>query len=273
MLTHVYGGIGGTSAEAEAKGPVYFGHFAFGIAEVVRDEFTDQPIFDLVFEQVYTQNGDGLIAGALHVSRYLGDRQFGWAGLRPTCNVLLKLDPFDGAFQLADARRAAALDGLFLQLEAMTARYRIGDGTGATYVGIANNCAQDSNRALFAALETIRTFAASRGFGEWLARRPDEARRFSDLSALDDALRKQLAPFGAVRSDWSENEFDLGTTMTDNLFEQLRMGLASWRVLLPRLANDTVVKTFLANGATARVLWTSQIGERSDIAPVAPLTF
>ena len=272
LVTHVYGGIGGPAGEAEAKGPVYFGHFAFGFAEVVDDELSGEPMFDLVFEQVYTHNGDGLIAGALHASRYLGDRQFGWAGLRPTCNVLLKLDAFDGEFELADARRAAALDGLFVQLEAMTARYRIGDGTGATYVGIANNCAQDSNRALFAALEAIRTFAASDGFAKWLGQRSAETQRFAELSQLDAALSRQLAPFGAVRSDWSENEFNLGTTMTDDFFEQLKIGLGSWRVLLPRLANDTVVKTFLANGATARVIWTSQIGERGDIAPVVPLT-
>ncbi len=272
LVTHVYGGIGGTGGEAEAKGPVYFGHFAFGFAEVVDDELSGEPMFDLVFEQVYTHNGDGLIAGAHHASRYLGDRQFGWAGLRPTCNVLLKLDAFDGEFELADARQAAALDGLFVQLEAMTARYRIGDGTGATYVGIANNCAQDSNRALFAALEAIRSFAASQGFAQWLSRHPVETQRFAALSQLDTALSRQLAPFGTVRSDWSENEFTLGTTMTDDPFEQLKIGLGSWRVLLPRLANDTVVKTFLAKGATARVIWSSQIGERDDIAPVVPLT-
>ena len=75
-----------------------------------------------------------------------------------------------------------------------------------------------------------------------------------------------------MRSDWSENEFNLGTTMTDDPFEQLKIGLSSWRVLLPRLANDTVVKTFLANGATARVIWTNQIGGRGDISPVVPLT-
>ena len=47
---------------------------------------------------------------------------------------------------------ASALETFVRQLEAMTARYRIGDGTGGTFVGAANNCSQDSNRALFATL-------------------------------------------------------------------------------------------------------------------------
>ncbi|MEL7068621.1 MAG: hypothetical protein AAGN15_08235 [Cyanobacteria bacterium J06581_3] len=39
----------------------------------------------------------------------------------------------------------------------MMARYRIGDGTGGTYVGPANNCAQDSNQSLCAALRRMET--------------------------------------------------------------------------------------------------------------------
>lgn len=34
----------------------------------------------------------------------------------------------------------------------MAARYRIGDGTGGTFVRPANNCTQDANQALYAAL-------------------------------------------------------------------------------------------------------------------------
>ena len=156
----MYGGIGGASKEKEASGPIYFGHFAYGDAEVVYDDIAGEPRFEIVYQQVYCQNADGLIAGALHMSRYLGDRQFGWAGLRPTCNVLLKLDAFTGDFRIGERAAGSALDALLLQLAAMTSRYRIGDGTGATYVGAANNCAQDSNRALFGALEGLDAFVS-----------------------------------------------------------------------------------------------------------------
>ena len=48
--------------------------------------------FDIIFYQIYTQNVDGIVAGALDWSRFIGDRQYGWGGVRPTCNILIRLD-------------------------------------------------------------------------------------------------------------------------------------------------------------------------------------
>ena len=255
LVLHTYGGIGGARAEASSKGPVYFGHFAFGFADVVDDPVSLEPRFEIVYEQVYTHNGDGLVAGALHWSRYLGDRQFGWAGVRPTCDILLKLDAF-----------APARQPLLAQLEAMTARYRTGDGTGGTYVGAANNCAQDSSRALFGALHALDALPERR----WWKRR----KRANEpaLNALAGDLRDKLQPFGAPRQDWAENSFDLGSTMEDEPVEQLQMGLGSWRVALPRLASDTLVGVFLRHGARAWVLACAQLGDRPEIEPVVPMT-
>ena len=255
LVLHTYGGIGGERAEASAKQPVYFGHFAFGFAEVVDDPVSLEPRFEIVYEQVYTHNTDGIVAGALHWSRYLGDRQFGWQGLRPTCDVLLKLDAFTPA-HLA----------LLAQLEAMTARYRIGDGTGGTYVGVASNCVQDSSRALFGALRALDAIPRRRW---WRVRRKA---REPVLNALAADLRDKLQPFGAPRQDWDENRFDLGSTMEDDPIEQVRMALGSWRVMLPRLAADTIAGAFLRHGATAWVLGTAQLGDRPEIAPVVPMT-
>jgi predicted Abi (CAAX) family protease len=255
LVVHTYGGIGGARAEAASKGPVYFGHFAFGFAEVVDDPLSLEPRFEIVYEQVYTHNSDGLIAGALHWSRYVADRQFGWQGVRPLCNVLLKLEALD-----------PALPTLFAQLEAMTARYRIGDGTGGTYVGAANNCAQDSNRALFGALRALDAIPPR----TWWGRR--RKRHLPVLSALAADLRDKIQPFGAPRPDWAENAFDLGSTMDDEPLDQLRMGLGSWRVMLPRLAADTIVGAFLRHGARAWVLGTAQLGDRPEIEPVVPMT-
>jgi predicted Abi (CAAX) family protease len=33
LLNHNYGGVGGKMTEPAAKGPIYFGHFAYGVAE------------------------------------------------------------------------------------------------------------------------------------------------------------------------------------------------------------------------------------------------
>jgi predicted Abi (CAAX) family protease len=240
LLVHEYGGIGGTGGEKLASGPVYFGHFAYGFARVIEEPLTGEPRFDFEYWQVYCQNTDGLIAGRLYLSRYLADRQFGWIGLRPTFQLMLKAAAFppEGLRELA------------LQLDAMTARYRIGDGTGGTFVSAANNCAQDSNRALFAAL-----------------RGHDESR----LLARD--LRWHLALFGTPRRDWTDNSFNLGTTMEDEPFDQLRAALGSWRVILPRKAGDTISRILLRHGANAWFLGTSQVHDRTDIAPVVPMTF
>jgi predicted Abi (CAAX) family protease len=272
LVLHVFGGIGGSSGEKLASGPLYFGHFALGVAEVIHDTIADEPRFDIIYEQVYTHNGDGLIAGTLHMSRYLGDRQFGWAGLRPTANVLLKFDAVTSEFQPSRERRVCALDEIAMQLEAMTARYRIGDGTGATYVGPANNCAQDSGRALFGALQGLDRFVNSPAYADWSLEHPQDGARFARLLALAGDLRRKIQPFGSPRRDRSENEFNLGTTMTDNPIESVKISLESWRMLLPRLANDSIARVFFKNGATARVIATSQIGAGPDLEPVVPMT-
>jgi hypothetical protein len=275
LVVHTYGGIGGEKREKAASGPIYFGHFAYGVAKVVDDPLSGEPRFEITYHQVYTQNSDGLIAGAFDWSRYMGDRQFGWAGVRPVCEAILRLDAFDGDFALDGDRRASAFDALQLQLEAMTARYRIGDGTGGTFVGAANNCSQDSNRALFATLTALQRYVENRpGFTQWVQQSPAEFARYGALIALAKDLRKKLQPFGAPRRDWSENEYNLGTTIEDAPIQNLITALGSWRCILPRLAFNTIVGTFLRHGASLTILGTDQIGgERSDIAPVAPTAF
>ncbi len=262
LVAHVYGGIGGSSGERAASGPVYFGHFAFGFADVVAERLSGEARLEIVYHQVYTHNSDGLIAGRLHWSRYLADRQFGWLGLRPTCDVLLSDAAFGEPYAIGDRARTP-LDSLAQHLDAMTARYRIGDGTGGTYVGAANNCAQDSNQALFAAL---------RDFDAHASVAPGDAARYARLTALVRDLRAALQPFGRPRRDWSDNAFDLGSTMQADAWEQVRIGLGSWRVMLPRLAADTIVDTFVRHGADAWVLGTDQVHDRPDLRPVVPLT-
>ncbi|MDQ2991513.1 MAG: CAAX protease, partial [Candidatus Eremiobacteraeota bacterium] len=211
---------------------------AYGRARVVREPLGGDLRFDIRYHQVYTHNPDGMIAGTLHWSRYLGDRQFGWLGSRPVCDIALKLDAF-----------APLLPVMFRELSAMTARYRIGDGTGATYVGAAHNCAQDANQALFDALGEARPTPLSR------------------------ALLRALEPWGHARDDWKARTASLGRTMEDAPWSGLLSGLKSWRTLLPRLASDTIAKIFLGAGADAFVMRTTQVGGVDpSIEPVVPLT-
>lgn len=129
LLLHVYGGIGGNKKEPAAATPLFFGHFAYGLATVIRDPLSHELRFEIQYYQVYSQNTDGLTAGTLHWSRYMGDRQWGWLGTRPTCDLLVKFKPFTGYLEI-NGRRRSALSNMVSQLQVMTARYRIGDGTG-----------------------------------------------------------------------------------------------------------------------------------------------
>lgn len=267
LLLHVYGGIGGKKAEPAARGPVYFGHFAYGTARVVREPLTDELRFEIEYHQVYCHNSNGLIAGTLHWSRYMGDRQWGLLGIRPVSDILIKLNGFTDDDNLDGDR--SALSKLVRQLEVMTARYRIGDGTGGTYVGPANNCAQDSNQALYATIKGAQTAANHPAH-----RYSDQAKRFRQLRKLEQAFRHELLPFGTARADWQNSLDDLGSSLEDNPLKQLLMGLISWRTMLPRLASDTLVQIFLEQEASIWVLRTTQVGGFDpDIAAIAPITF
>ena len=81
-------------------------------------------------------------------------------------------------------------------------------------------------------------------------------------------------PFRAARPDWSRNELDLGGTLEDAPLRQLMLGLMSWRMLFPRVASDTIARTFLKHGASAWTLGTDVIGgKRPEIDPISPMTF
>lgn len=274
LVLHTYGGIGGNRAEPAAATPIFFGHFSFGSAQVIHEPLSDELRFDLRYHQVYTHNTDGLIAGTLHWSRYMGDRQFGWLGTRPTCDILIKQDVFTGYFDFSLGRRSA-LDEMLLQLDVMTARYRIGDGTGGTYVGAASNCAQDSAQALFASLRQIERQVQDHtaALQQWSEQHPEQAARFKDLLLLRQELQQQIQPVGGAQVSWERHEFNLGSTLEDDPLRNLMTGLGSWRSLLPRLTSDTVVKVFLDHGASVWVLRTNQIGGHDpDIEPIAPMT-
>ncbi|MBF2026243.1 MAG: CAAX protease, partial [Oscillatoriales cyanobacterium C42_A2020_001] len=274
LLIHNFGGIGGKHKELAASTPIFFGHFAYGVTEVIREPLSNELIFDINYHQIYAQNTDGLISGTLHWSRYMGDRQFGWLGIRPTCDILIKLNDFTDDYRV-DSKLVSPLSLMLRQLQVMTARYRIGDGTGSTYVGPANNCAQDSNQALFASIRTTLRYLQEHAEvrQRLLEDDPQQAKRFRNLQSLRQELERQLQPLGAPRPDWEKNEYNLGSTLEEKPLRNLWTGLGSWRTMLPRFASDTIVKVFLEQGATVWVLRTNQVGGNDpDLEPIAPMT-
>ena len=149
LVLHSYGGIGGKKRELAPLG-IFFGHFSFGLARVVREPITQELCFKIAYGQVYTQNTTGIIAASLDWTNFTGDRQFGWLGSRPITDIIVKLDVFDE--YNFDGLRRFPLNAIAYQLDRMMARYRTGDGTGATFVGPANSCVQDSCQALYQAI-------------------------------------------------------------------------------------------------------------------------
>jgi predicted Abi (CAAX) family protease len=274
LVLHVYGGIGGKKREPAARTPIFFGHSSYGIATVIREPLANELKFDIQYHQVYTHNIDGIVAGRFAWNRFMGDRQVGWLGNRPVCDVLIKLEAFTGAFDVY-GKKYSVLNVLLYELEVMIARYRIGDGTGGTYVGPAHNCCQDSNQALYAALKRVRNAIESDPkFVAELQDDPGEAERFEQLIKLTEGMRRKLLPFGAARADWSNNEFNLGISPEEDFFQGVSIGLRSWRTLLPRVASEAIAKQFLDQGATLWILRTNQIGGNDpDIEPIAPTPF
>ena len=274
LLVHVYGGIGGNKTEPAAKYPLYFGHFAYGVAQVVREPLADELRFEIVYHQIYTHNKDGVIAGSLHWSRYMGDRQFGWLGLRPVAGTMLKLDAFTGDYETNDSWKRSPLYQVIHQLEIMAARYRIGDGTGGTFVGPANNCTQDANQALYAALRQMaRSLRSNPNIEQWKQQNPEQLHRLEQLEQLGLDLKHLLLPWGTARADWKNQTDDLGSTLEDRPIQNLVRSILSWRTILPRLTSDEVTEAFLRQGGEAWVLRTNQVGGFDpDIEPVAPMT-
>ncbi len=270
LVIHIFGGIGGNKTEPAARTPLYWGHVAFGVATVVREPLAGELSFDIVYHQVYAHNADGLTAGAMHYSRYSGDRQFGWAGVRPIQDLLVKIDALSGAFTVFGAE-AAALEQIGKFLEVMEARYRVADGRGATFVGALNNCAQDSAQALYvAAREVGRIIAARADVRAEMTDTPEEARRLEALQTLGDEIRRVLLPWGSARSDWEYEAAVLGGGGS-GLLGAIGDALKSWRTMLPPVMARALAEVFLEQGATIYALRTYQVGGHDpDVEPIVP---
>lgn len=272
LVMHTYGGIGGKKAEVPQVG-LFFGHFAFGIAAVVREPITQELRFKLVYDQIYTQNVDGIIAGNLDWSHYLGDRQFGWLGTRPVVDIIVKLDVLEKYDFGGNVR--FPLNALAYQLDKMMARYRTGDGTGATFVGLANSCVQDSCQALYLAIKMmLAEIKTNPDIQAWIAEYPEDpqTQRLQRLVALYKAIERKLVPWRTVRADWLDPfESLIGTRLAEQPVTTIINALTSWRSLLPRLANDRLAEILLAHGASLWLLQTNQVGGwDEEIEAIAP---
>ncbi|MEH2197287.1 CPBP family glutamic-type intramembrane protease [Nostoc sp.] len=281
IVLHLFGGIGGRKAEAIAVPYTITGHFAFGIAEVVRDEFTNELRFETKYHQIYAHNPDGIIAGTHTWADYMGNLQRGWLATRPVSDILIKFDPVTQDYDF-DGIKLSPLEQFQQQLQVTMARYRVGDGTGGAMVSPGTSCVQDSNQALYAAIMAIKNqVAKTPQIQTWIRKNPNhpQALRFQQLVELGKSLEQQLAPLGIIRADWQSQAGILAGTGIGKATEPFQdrsvwAGLTTWRTIMPRQAHDDLATIFFKHGATMQVLRTNQVGGwQSDIIPIAPTVF
>ncbi len=277
IVIHSFGGIGGKKGEPALLG-IVTGHFAFGVAKVVRDRFTSELRFDIEYKQVYAHNPDGIVAGSSKWQSYMGDLQRGWLGDRPVCDIICKLDCVCCDYDF-DGITLSPLTELNQQLDIMMARYRTGDGTGASLVTPATSCVQDSSQAIYATIKKITAEIESNPeIQDWLKTNPAAAQtqRFHQLVDLGESLEKVLIPLGIVRPDWRKNtrlagiDSELKKTFFAGIVNLIKAAI-SYRTMLPRRTQDEIAKILLKQGAFLWIIRTNQVGGfDADIEPIAP---
>lgn len=279
IVMHAFGGIGGKNGEFGAGLTLLNtipGHFAFGLAQIVRDPFTKELQFDVKYQQVYANNPDGLISGTHSWANYMGNLQWGWAATRPISDILIKYEPLTQDYNF-NGITLSPMREFMQQLQVMMARYRIGDGTGSATVDAATSCVQDSNQALYSTIKVIRQRVDSTpAIQKWLEANPNDPQtlRFQELVSLSSDLERQLSPLGIVRADWNSNADIL--TGVGNEAQPFRdrsfwAGLTSWRTMMPRQAHDGLSTLLLRHGGKLWFLSSTQIGGwQQDIFPIEP---
>ncbi len=282
LLIHNYGGRGGTHDRHESYIlGTYAGHFSFGIAEVIKDPFTSEPIFNPIYFQVYGNGNDGTLSGGQTWAHYMGNLRRGFMGTRPVSDTLVKLDALTQPYQFGQTN-LSFFNEFMGELSLVGARYRIGDGSGNSTITSATSCVQDSAQALFITLQRFRQQIETQpAIVDWMRQHPTDptTQRFQELVKVAQDLADHLTPIGVVRWDWQQNANILTGVEPQQQFlsidnfqiKNLLTGLISWRTAMPRQAHDELAMLFLHHGAD---LWflRSQIigGNNPGFAPLEP---
>ncbi|MBD2041980.1 hypothetical protein [Microcoleus sp. FACHB-672] len=275
LVVHTYGWRGGERGDKVPLGIVP-GHFAFGFAKVVRDEFTGELRFDLVYRQVYAHNREGVIAGAMRWHLYMGSLRHGWMYTLPISDVLVRLPELTVPYRLGN-HTFNPLIVILQELALMTAKYRAGGGNGASLVTPAASCVKDSSQALFAAGRRLENEVVNDSVVKgWLDSNPNsyEAKRFRRLeSLLNDVESTVLIPWGIVPKGWGGDNENVAAHLKDGAITPASIleALKAWKTMMPRRAEIELLKVLLEHGATMVDCQGAMLGgEVPGIVPLAP---
>lgn len=276
LVIHLFGGIGGKYGDNLGIWQTVTGHFAYGMATVIRSEFTGELEWSIDYNQIYAHNPDGIIAGKQDWATYMGHLQRGWLATRPVADLLISYPPVTVDYDFGGIK-LSPLTELQRQLNIFAARYRTGDSTGNASVTPASSCVQDANQALYVTIKSLQDRVRSQPqIQAWMTSHPQDpqTQRFRELQALGTELETTLAPLGIVRQDWQQNTAKLAGIETGKGFvisSNPIAGLITWQTMLPRGAQDGIAKIFDRRGATIWFLNTFQVGGIDpDIFPIAP---
>jgi hypothetical protein len=217
----------GESALAIRTAGGAFGEFCYGIARFTDDPLAGAPRIETTYYRLSPHDGNGSVAGAvdaavLHAAMERCGRQ---ARTEATESIVHHRELAELLPELARA------------LEIMSARYRIGDGTGATYAGALHNPALDSNRALGAAVAAL---------------------------AISSALVKTLRRVTPSPSKHGRDD-TLGIALADDPVRNAAAALSGWRWIVPALARRRIVRAFLRCGATVTEGPSARAGQSSEM--------
>jgi predicted Abi (CAAX) family protease len=270
LVTHLFGSIGPVE-----DGPLRTGHFAFGVGRVVREPLTGELQLDVRYRQIYAHNSQGIVAGTHTFAEYEGSFARGWMYTRPVSDVALFLPALVRDYDLGGVK-FRPLDGLVREFEAMAARYRTGNGTGASIVTPANSCVQDSSQALFFALMKFNDQVRENpNAAQFLAARPSDPQvlDFQTLDRLATDVEGFLSPLGVKRIDWEKNLNNVAAVngCPGGLAGQIVCALGSHQTIFPRNGNDLYVKALLGAGAGGVAITTYQAGGSAPgLVPLSP---
>ncbi|MFZ5950767.1 MAG: hypothetical protein ACOYXC_08675 [Candidatus Rifleibacteriota bacterium] len=274
LLIHVFGW---REHPSEKSNPMMMGlvtgHFAFGMAEVVRCPFSGDLRWDYEYRQAYAHNREGIVAGSSKWHCYSGSLKRGWMYTIPISDTVIRipeLDPYD-----FDGWPVKPWSGLNRQFEKMQALYRTGAGTGISSVRPDISCVQDSHAALYSALRVFEeTIAKTGAVKKWLGNNqadPDEIKRYLKLLLLVRDLKKSITTFGIAQSNWRDFFKQPLAARKGNMVKSLINAILSKRSVFPRKGNDNLLRLAADKGYQMWSILTCQIGgDIPDLEPLAP---
>ena len=248
VLLHLFGGAVG----APATLGLYLGHFAFGLAEVVKDPFTGEAKFDVEYKQIYAHNSGGIISGSQQWQAYMGDTERGLMFDRPISDSAVNVPEF-----FDDSKGTDPSDIFEQRMAEMAARYRSGHGNGASFVTSAQNCSQDSSQALYATLSDWKEAIADGTIG-------------AELGEFAQDVSSHLTPiFGWAPRAW--RRMAQNKPANPKSFKWLP-ALKAPNTIVPRQNHEGLSKMALESGKDIMVFKTDVLGaDNPDTIPEEPV--